>query len=151
MKKIKFTWPMGIVLALASFMIFILSFVYKATFVHKYDHHLVSEHYYLDELNYQQEIDKLNNASNLKQNVIIEHTNNGLLIKFTDEFKDKEIKGTIYFQRFSNYKLDFQLPIKLINNDILIGKDKLIDGIWNIKIDWTANNKAFLFKEKIMY
>jgi len=142
---------MGIFLALASFMIFILSYVYKATFVHKYDHHLVSEHYYNDELNYQKEIDKLNRASNLKQDVIIEHKNNGLLIKFPTEFNASKIKGTINFQRPSNYKLDFQIPINLTNSEFMIGEDKLVEGIWNVKIDWFINKQTFLLKQKLRY
>jgi nitrogen fixation protein FixH len=147
--KIKFTWPMGIVLALASFMIFILSFVYKATFVSKYKHHLVSEHYYLDELNYQKEIDKLNRAANLKENISITHKDNGLLIKFPREFEASTIHGTINFQRPSNSKLDFQIPINLINNEFLIVKDKLVEGIWNVKIDWQVGKKKYLFKRNL--
>ena len=149
--KIKFTWPMGIILAMAAFMIFILSYVYKATFVNKYDHHLVSEQYYKDELNYQNEIDRLNNASSLKQNVIIDHQSNGLLIKFPEEFDASKIQGTIKFQRPSNYKLDFKIPIKLTNHDYLIGKEKLVEGIWNVKIDWQIGETKYLFKQKLRY
>lgn len=149
--KIKFTWPMGIFLALASFMIFILSYVYKATFVHKYDHHLVSDQYYKDELNYQKEIDKLNNASALKQDIVIEHKSTGLLIKFPSEFKPEDIKGIINFQRPSNYKLDFQIPIHLTNNEYLISNTKLVEGIWNVKIDWQVGKQTFLLKQKLSY
>ncbi|MDX1827933.1 MAG: FixH family protein [Lutibacter sp.] len=149
--KIKFTWPMGIILALASFMIFILSYVYKATFVKKYDHHLVSEHYYKDELNYQTEIDKLERASNLKQNIVVEHKNNGLLIKFPTEFKASDIKGTINFQRPSNNKLDFQIPINLTENEFMIGNDKLVEGIWDVKIDWYVGKQTFLLKQTLSY
>jgi nitrogen fixation protein FixH len=149
--KIKFTWPMGIVLALASFMIFILSYVYKATFVKKYDHHLVSEHYYKDELNYQAEIDKLERASNLKQNIVVEHKNNGLLIKFPTEFKSSDIKGTINFQRPSNNKLDFQIPINLTENEFMVGNNKLVEGIWNVKIDWYVGKQTFLLKQTLSY
>jgi len=149
--KIKFTWPMGIILALASFMIFILSYVYKATFVKKYDHHLVSEHYYKDELNYQKEIDKLQRASNLKQNIVVEHKNNGLLIKFPAEFKASDIKGTINFQRPSNNKLDFQIPINITKNEFMIGNDKLVEGIWDVKIDWYVGKQTFLLKQTLSY
>ena len=149
--KIKFTWPMGIVLALASFMIFILSYVYKATFDHKYDHHLVSEQYYKDELNYQKEIDKLNNASNLKENIVFEQKNNGLLIKFPTDFKASDIKGNINFQRPSNYKLDFQIPIELTKNEFFIANKKLVEGIWNVKIDWSVNEKHYSFKQNLRF
>jgi len=149
--KFKISWPIGIIIAIIAFVIFILSFVYKATFIPAYDHHLVSDDYYKDELNYQQEIDKLNNAAELKQNLILKKVDLGLLIRFPSEFEASKIKGTIAFQRLSNDKIDFLLPIELKTNDLLISDDKLVDGRWNVKIEWTVNNIAYLFKDKIMY
>ena len=149
--KIKFTWPMGIVIALVSFIIFILSFVYKAHFVNKYDHHLVSEDYYKDELNYQQEIDQQNKGIALKQNVSLKKTKDGLLIHFPEEFEPTAISGTIYFQRLSNDKIDFELPIKLETNQYLIKKETLVQGRWNVKIEWNVAENKYLFKENIMY
>lgn len=64
--KIKISWPTAIIIAIASFVVFILSFVFKVTFLPKYDHHLVSEEYYNEELNYQEEIDKLKKCSDLR-------------------------------------------------------------------------------------
>lgn len=149
--KLKISWPTGIVLALSAFIIFILSFVYKAVFVPGYDHHLVSDDYYKDEMNYQQEIDKLNKAAALNENITLNKVAEGLLIKFPAEFDPEKIAGTISFQRPSNNKIDFQLPIKLATSDFLILDDNLVQGIWNVKIEWTINSNTYLFKEKLMY
>jgi hypothetical protein len=149
--KIKFTWPMGIIIALVSFIIFILSFVYKAHFVNKYNHHLVSEDYYKDELNYQKEIDQQNKGIALKENVSIKKTIDGLLFAFPEEFEPSSISGTIYFQRLSNDKIDFQLPIKLETNQYLIKNETLVQGRWDVKIEWNVDENKYLFKEKIMY
>lgn len=149
--KFKISWPTGIIIAMSAFIIFILSFVYKATFMTEYDHHLVSEDYYKDELNYQQEIDKLNKAATLKEDVTLTKVAEGLLIKFPAEFDPEKITGTISFQRPSNDKIDFELPIKLTTADYLIADDNLVQGIWNVKIEWVINGTAYLFKEKLMY
>ena len=149
--KIKFTWPMGIVIALASFMIFILYFVYKAHFVNEYEHHLVSEEYYLDSHNYQKEINEENKGIALKENVSLKKTSEGLLISFPKEFEPATISGTIYFQRLSNEKIDFDLPIKLETNEYLIKNENLVQGRWDVKIEWTVAENTYLFKEKIMY
>jgi len=149
--KLKISWPTGIILAITAFVIFILSFVYKATFMPAYDHHLVSEDYYKDELNYQQEVDKLNNAANLVQNIAYKKVASGLLINFPSEFNPSEIKGTIEFQRLSNEKIDFKIPIKLTSSDYLIKDDKLVEGRWNIKIEWSVGDTNYLFKDKLMY
>jgi nitrogen fixation protein FixH len=149
--KFKISWPTGIILALSAFIIFILSFVYKATFMSQYDHHLVSEDYYKDELNYQQEINKLNKAAALKEDVTLTKVSEGLLIKFPAEFDSEKITGTISFQRPSYDKIDFQLPIKLIASNYLISNENLVEGRWNAKIEWSINGTTYLFKEKIMY
>jgi len=149
--KFKISWPTGIIISIVAFVIFILSFVYKVTFLPEYDHHLVSDNYYNDELNYQQEIDKLNSAAELKYDVTIEKVKEGLLVNFPKEFKVSEITGNILFKRLSNEKLDFQLPIKLEDHSYLISDSNLVDGRWDIKIEWKANNKSYLFKKKINY
>ena len=46
----KLNWGTGIVIAMISFMIFILTFVYRSVVMDEYQHELVSEDYYGDEL-----------------------------------------------------------------------------------------------------
>ncbi|MHB1146505.1 MAG: FixH family protein [Lutibacter sp.] len=149
--KFKISWPTGIIIAMSAFIIFILSYVYKATFMAEYDHHLVSDDYYKDELNYQQEINKLNKAATLKEDVSLTKVAEGLLIKFPSEFNAEKITGTISFQRPSNDKIDFALPIKLITSDYILTDENLAEGRWNVKIEWTINGTTYLFKEKLMY
>ncbi|HKJ07403.1 MAG TPA: FixH family protein [Flavobacteriaceae bacterium] len=149
--KLKLTWPAGIIIALTAFIIFILSFVFKVTFLDEYHHHLVSEQYYKDELNYQQEIDEVNRGLALEQNIKLSKTANGLNVIFPKEFDYKNIEGTIYFQRTSNNKIDFKIPIDLTSHTYLISNEKLLEGRWNVKINWKANNTNYLYKEKLTY
>lgn len=148
--KLKISWPTGIILAIAAFVIFILSFVYLS-FTPKYGHDLVSEDYYKDELNYQQEINKENKGILLKENISLKKVSNGLQITFPSEFDFNSISGIIYFQRLSNGKIDFQLPIELESHQLLITQDQLVDGRWDVKIEWEVNIAKYLFKEKIIY
>lgn len=149
--KFKISWPTGIIIAITSFVIFILSFVYKVTFLPEYDHHLVSEDYYMDELNYQQEIDKQNKGLDLKENVTLQKVAKGLLISFPSEFDYSKITGSISFLRLSNEKIDFIQPIQLTSNDLLIEDKNLVEGRWDVKIEWTVDSKTYLLKEKINY
>jgi hypothetical protein len=149
--KYKITWPTGIIIAITAFVVFILSFVFRVTFMDEYDHHLVSEEYYKDELNYQQEIDKLSKAAMLKENVTLKKVASGLLINFPSEFDPSQISGTISFQRLSNNKIDFQIPIELKRSEYLIKDKQLVEGRWDLKIEWTVNNNTYLFKQKLMY
>ena len=149
--KFKISWPTGIIVSITAFVIFILSFVYKVTFLPEYDHHLVSEDYYKDELNYQQEIDKQNKGISLEENISLKKVTGGLQIMFPSEFDFKSISGDIFFQRLSNNEIDFQLPIALKSHQFLISDEQLVDGRWDVKIEWEVNNTKYLFKEKIIY
>ncbi len=149
--KIKFNWGTGIVIAMVAFMVFILSFVYKTIAVEKYQHQLVSEDYYKDELHYQQEIDKLNNAVKLTQNIVLSNTENGVTIQFPEDMDFTKISGTILFQRLSNEKLDFSQDIKLEGNSQIIPKEKLVAGKWIVRVEWNYNDQEYLFKESWFY
>ena len=65
----KFNWGAGIVVAFAVFMIFILSFVFKVQSNDKYDNELVVEDYYKRETKVQGDIEKQQNANDLKENL----------------------------------------------------------------------------------
>ena len=149
--KIKINWGTGIVIALVLFMIFILSFVYKTIAVDKYEHHLVSEDYYKDELYYQKEIDKLNNAAKLSENITLSNSEKGITISFPQDKDFNKINGTIYFMRRSNIKLDFEKEIKLNNHFTIIPDSLLVSGKWIIKIDWQYNDEEYLLKESWFY
>jgi len=147
----KINWGTGLAIAMGAFMLFILSFVYKAFTNDKYDHHLVSEEYYIDEMNYQQEIDALVRANELKTNVKLITTEQGIRVVFPLEVELNKIKGTVDFQRASDVKLDFSLPIVLSKNEFLIPENKLVKGLYNVKVDWSIDTTRYLFKDKYTY
>jgi len=148
--KIKFNWGTGIFIAIVSFMIFILTFVYKS-FSDEYKHQLVSEDYYKDELHYQKEIDKLNNAVALTENIVLSNSNKGIIIQFPKDKDFTKIKGKVYFQRFSDQKLDFEKDIDLKSSALLISDSQLISGKWIVKIDWQYDGQEYLLKESWFY
>ncbi len=149
--KLKFNWGTGIFIAMLSFMIFILSFVYKAVALDEYQHELVSEDYYKDELHYQEEIDKMINATFLKQDISLRNSNLGVHISFPQDIDESSIKGKIFFQRLSNEKLDFYEDIDLTGHEQLISIDKLVSGKWIVKVDWEDGKKEYLFKDSWFY
>ena len=147
----KINWGTGIAIALGAFMIFILSFVYKTFTDRSYDHQLVSEDYYKDEVNYQQEIDALTKAKKLNEPIQLENTDKGILVTFPSDVTTKKVVGTISFQRASDIKLDFDLAINLTNNKLLISDEKLVKGLYNVKINWQVATVEYLYKEKYTY
>ena len=76
----KFNWGTGIVLAFIGFISFILYFVITMSTNKKYDHDLVTDDYYKQELEYQSDINKEKNAKTLNQNLNWKKTDEGLVI-----------------------------------------------------------------------
>jgi hypothetical protein len=146
----KINWGTGIVISMVLFMIFILYFVYKSL-TPEYTHELVSEDYYKDELHYQKEIDKLNNAVKLESKISLKNSEKGITIQFPDSLNYQDVKGNISFQRYSNSVLDFSRDIDLTSNKIVIPDSLLVSGKWIIKIDWNYKGEEFLFKDSWFY
>jgi len=147
----KFSWGTGIVFAFIGFMGFIMFFVIKANTDKKYDHDLVTEDYYIKELDFQNDIDKQNNSKTLSENLSWKKTEEGLIIAFPENLLTNNISGKVFLYRPSNKQLDFELPISLSDHNLLIPDKRLLDGRWNIKVDWQYNGKSYLYKKEILY
>ena len=83
----KINWGTGIVLAFIGFISFIMYFVINMNINKKYDHDLVAEDYYKLELEFQNDIDKQNNAKTLEQNLSWTKTDEGILIAFPEKLE----------------------------------------------------------------
>ena len=147
----KINWGTAIVIAFICFIGFIMYFVVNMSTNDKYDHDLVVEDYYKQELEFQTDIDKEKNAKALATNINWKKTDDGVVITFPDELKIDEIKGKVFLYRPSNKQLDFEIPISLSNRNLLIPDRRLLDGRWNIKVDWIYENKPYLYKAEINY
>lgn len=147
----KINWGTGIVIAFAVFITFIMYFVINMMTNKKYDHDLVTEDYYKEELLHQNEIDKEANSKSLSQKVTWTKTSEGMEIRFPEDLDDSQIKGKVFLYRPSNKKLDSETAISLSNHKMLIPKSQLLDGRWNLKIDWEYQGVSYLFKKSIVY
>ena len=147
----KFNWGTGIVLAFIAFISFIMYFVINMNTNKKYDHDLVTDDYYKEELEFQKDIDKESNAKALSQNVSWEKVSEGIKIYFPENFDQENITGKVFLYRPSNKQFDFEIPISLSNHNLLIPDSRLLDGRWNIKVQWQYNGKSYLYKKEIIY
>lgn len=147
----KINWGTSIVIAFILFITFIMYFVISMMTNKKYDHDLVTEEYYEQELLHQQEIDKENNAQKLIENVSWKKTDEGIEISFPKNLNYNSITGKVFLYRPSNKKLDSEITISLSNYSMLIPKTKLLGGRWDIKVDWQYEGKPYLYKESIVY
>jgi len=147
----KINWGTGIVIAFIAFISFIMYFVVNMNVNKKYDHDLVTEDYYKKELEFQNDIDKETNAKNLVENLSWKKTTEGLVITFPETLIKENITGKVFLYRPSNKQFDFETELSLSNHNLLIPDKRLLDGRWNIKVDWQYNGKSYLYKKEIIY
>jgi len=147
----KLNWGTGVVLAFIGFISFILYFVVNIYTSKKYDTDLVTEDYYKAELEYQNDINKEINATDLASNISWKRSESGLEISFPETLDFNQITGKVFLYRPSNKQLDFETTISLSKHNLLIPDKRLLDGRWNIRVDWQYNGKSYLFKKEIIY
>ncbi len=145
----KFNWGTGIVIAILCFMGFILYFVITMSVNKEYSHDLVTEKYYQQELEYQDQIEAEKNSQTLEENVSIKQTADGLVVSFPKDLDYKSIQGKVFLYRPSNKQLDFEIPISISSKYLLVPEKRLLDGRWNINIFWNYKNKDYLFKKEL--
>ncbi len=147
----KFNWGHGIFLALTLFVLFISSFVYKTLVKPEYNHSLVSEEYYKEEIHYQKEIDRLNNAAALSQNVVVNKTPKGIELIFPSTFDFNKITAKFTLQRVANKDFDLEKDVKLDSLTYLIHDKQLIRGMYSLKLNWEYEGKKYQLRDKISY
>lgn len=146
----KINWGTGMVLVLVAFISFIMYFVVTMLTSKDYDQDLVVEDYYKAELHYQEEIDAEENALALKENISVLNENGTWVVILPKTIDLTEIEGAIHLYRPSNKMLDFEVPLTgLATNKIAIPNEKMINGRWNIMVNWTYKNEEYLFKKEI--
>jgi len=145
----KINWGTAIVICFVLFMGFILQYVLRVQFNTDYDNQLVTEDYYQQEIEVDGEFQRETNGNSLGKQFEIVSNDEGVVISFPEDFDFDKIKGTISLYRPSNQKLDQTLPVKLTSAHLLIPKHLLVDGRWDITVDWEYEGKGYLKKQEI--
>ncbi|MET0945294.1 MAG: FixH family protein [Flavobacterium sp.] len=145
----KINWGTGIVIAFALFMTFILYFVFEVQSNSKYDNDLVVEEYYKHDSHFQEEMARIQNAHDLENKPSIVFSEKGVKVAFPANFESDKIKGNILLYRPSNKKFDFNTKLTLTNSALLIPKDKLVRGRWDVNMEWQYKGTKYLTKEVI--
>lgn len=147
----KINWGTGIVIGMVLFISFIMFLVINMLTDKKFDHDLVTEEYYQEELHYQEEINAETNAFSLKENITDRRVKDGWIIEFPKNLELSKISGNLNFYRPSNEKLDFNIPLELKEYKIFIKDEQLVEGRWNINIHWEYEGTPYLYKNEIVY
>ena len=142
-------WGWKIVVVYSAFVVMTLGMVFYFM-GHKVD--LVADDYYKQEIEYQDQIDKISNAKSLIEPIRFKYTasQRTVLLSFPIEHLEKGLKGNIHFYRPSDSSLDKEFDIKTNESgEQTIAIGSLKKGLWKVKISWTAADKAY-YDEKVI-
>lgn len=142
----KINWGTGIAIFYITFAAILIFAVIKST---QYDNSLVSADYYADDLKYQEHYVKLTNSAALAQDLKIVTEAETILFQFPSEVGD--VKGNILFFCPSDSKQDFTIAVlPNATKQQTVKTQNLKRGLWKVKVDWQAGEKAYYKEETII-
>lgn len=138
-------WGTGIFITFVVFMGIIITMVVISM---KQDINLVASDYYKQELAYQDQIDKMQNATDNSDEV----TFNYLASKGQFVMSSKvDMEGEAHFYRPSDATKDLK-----VNFDLKMGSNQVINtegmdkGLWKVKLTWTKDTKLYYAEKSIV-
>lgn len=149
MKLPKFTWGTGIFLFYTVFASSLIFQVYQST---RYDHSLVVEDYYAQDLAYQSIYERKQNSLSLSEPVIAQTTADGNWLELTFPEEVGAVRGEVLLYRPSTRNLDVNVPLVFAPDSprfVRLPVDQLTSGRWIAKISWEADGREFLDEIKI--
>jgi len=147
--KIKINWGHGIVIF---FVIFLASIGYRVYISSKMNYDLVSSDYYPKEIEYQKQINKINNAAGFKDQIKVTQTKDSVQIEFPKTVGASIKKGTIQFYRPSDKNLDRSFELKMDTNSIRhLSKHDFVQGKYTLQIDWSDGAKEYFWEAEINF
>lgn len=104
---------------------------------------LVSADYYAKELNYQSDLNKLNNAKALSSQLNCIVLDNALQIQFPTEHSTSTIQGKVFVYKPSDNKSDRTIAINATDGIQVIPTTEFAKGMYKVIVDWTVDGKEF--------
>lgn len=135
-------WGKGIAIFLVLFIGFITTL---AVVLMRANTDLVSEDYYLKEVNYGSEIIAEQNALNADAELIIEEDKNGLFIRVKKEILPAEI--TVHLLRGNAASEDVRKTTS--GSSVYIPKDELLSGKYILTVNWKIDERNFQLKDEV--
>ncbi len=137
-------WGKGIAITLGSFMVFIMYMVIQQMST-RID--LVSDDYYIQEMNYSSELKAINRDRTFLNRPKVSQTEKHLVIQLPSDFDLQKVSVNL---RRPNNEDDDQLFSVEGTKMFIIEKDKLIEGNYQIVISYELENILYIQKKDIV-
>jgi len=138
-----FNWGHGVIIALASFMIFILSMMFLFPNGQK-NSEMVTDNYYEEELKYQDVIDAKKRADELKEKPVYSQNPAGIRITFPKDYNNSNTYVKFVLNRTDDQNLDVHKTVQLdANQSFLIPAQVLKLGNYTLRLSWTKDKTDY--------
>ena len=137
-------WGKSIVLAFILFAVFIGALV---TVCLRQDIPLVSANYYEQELRYQEQLDRMNNANQLPERPRIQVVGSALEIEYSR--LAEMVNGELELFRPSDARLDKHFPIEPKGTLQRIDLGTMPGGMYKARLKWAADGKEYFLESTI--
>lgn len=139
--KIKFNWGTGIFIVIVLMVLSMGVLVYIAV---SQDYYLVEDNYYQKAVNYQEQINKETNTTQLAEKIHFSESSEGLQIRWPELTNGETVTGKILLYHAENSGFDAKFDIKIDpESQQLISLSSLHKGRYTVKIDWNMNGKDY--------
>lgn len=132
------------------FVLFILAIVF---FCAMQDIQLVTSDYYEQELVYQGQIDKVNRTRALASGLVMTYDklDNQIELSFPTDLDLAALAGRVTLFRPSNSRYDQTQPVQVDDfGRQFLDTEKLMRGLWRVKIDWRVGETEYYSEELII-
>lgn len=144
----KLNWGTSIAIVYITFATVMVGMVIKSK---SFDHALVVDNYYEEDLKYQSHLNKLANSRTLTNDLTINEKadEHSLYFHFPKEFR--QVDGKILLYRPDDMRKDIEVKIQPDEQKMqVVPTNKLLPGRWKVKVDWQGDGKEF-FKEETIF
>ncbi|MCF2487583.1 FixH family protein [Dyadobacter sp. CY347] len=143
----KINWGVGITALYLGFVAMILLLV-SMSIGQKID--LVTEHYYEEEIGFQDKIDKKERSAALTDPVKWQVTTREISIVFPGSVQEADLTGEINLYCPSNDKNDRKFKISAQNHTQIIPVSNIPEGSYHLQIDWKNKDQAYWTEDVIV-
>lgn len=136
-------WGKGILIAMLSFIGFIVTLV-VILMNQKVD--MVSEDYYLQELDFNKSMNAQNNYVESSDEIKVEVSKDSLFFVFPESLQNRDFKMELKHKEKAQYDLSMTFKSEA-KNTFVISKEKF--GKYDCKLNWKKENKEFELQKTI--
>ena len=139
----KFNWGTGLFIFILIFISLCVAFM---IFAFNQNINLVQNEYYEKGVAYDNEMNISERSVSFIDKINIENVDKHIVVSFPDSFIYQTKDAEVFFYRPSDNHEDVR--IKLVNDTLVLPKEKFISGRYIVKISWTKNDEQFMVEKE---